>query len=210
MTDGPFVHIVDDDPDVLESLSLALTASGYACKTYDSGGAFLQQAAPTVGDCAIFDFKMPRIDGVGLLEEVARREWRLPVIVMTAFGDIPLAVRAVRAGAMDFVEKPCAVPALRWVIDRALAEAKKGISGHADIDDTARLNRLTVREREVFDLLAKGDTNKGVGRTLDISARTVETHRARVMEKLELRNLAELVRLAQRAATVEGMRDPAS
>jgi two-component system response regulator FixJ len=111
---------------------------------------------------------------------------------------------------MDFVEKPCAVPALRWVIDRALAEAKKGISGHADIDDTARLNRLTVREREVFDLLAKGDTNKGVGRTLDISARTVETHRARVMEKLELRNLAELVRLAQRAATVEGMRDPAS
>jgi len=210
MTDGPFVHIVDDDPDVLESLSLALTASGYACKTYDSGGDFLQRAAPAVGDCAIFDFQMPRIDGVGLLEEVARRDWRLPVIVMTAFGDIPLAVRAIRAGAMDFVEKPCAVPALRWVIDRALAEAKKGISGHADIDDTARLNRLTVREREVFDLLAKGDTNKGVGRTLDISARTVETHRARVMEKLELRNLAELVRLAQRAATVEGMRDPAS
>jgi two-component system response regulator FixJ len=131
------------------------------------------------------------------MEELFRRGIRVPVILMTGFGEVPLAVRAMKAGAVDFIEKPCRFAELQEAIGRALAiSTKEYIHGQIEGDAAQRLARLTQREREVFERLIVGDSNKAIARMLDISARTVEIHRARVMEKLEVKNLPELVRLS--------------
>lgn len=194
------VHIVDDDDGIRDSLSAMLQACGYRCQLHPSALSLLAADAKALTGCAILDVRMPGMDGLALQRELLRRDIRLPVIFMTGFADVPLAVSAMRAGAVDFVEKPCALPKLREVIDRALGTAATLPSGsQATGDLQMRFERLTSRERDVLNCVIAGHPNKITAYKLGISARTVEIHRARVMEKTQARSLSELVRMAMAA-----------
>jgi two-component system response regulator FixJ len=190
------VHIVDDDADVRLSLQTLLDVAGYRCLVFSSGEAFLSGREEAPRSCAIVDVRMPGMDGLVILSALARAGAKLPVIMMTGFGDVALAVRAMKAGAVDFLEKPFRFPDLTAAIDRALALTAP--AGDVPQTENGLLSRLTAREREVFERLVAGDSNNRIARTLNISARTVEIHRARVMEKLQVKNLPDLVRLALR------------
>lgn len=186
------IHVVDDDRDLRDSLKAMLEAAGFRCSVYESGRTFLE-AQPSAG-CALVDVRMPELDGLALLGELAARKNKLPVIMMTGFADVALAVKAMKAGAVDFVEKPTAPDVLLGAVKRALETAHA--SGAAQREAQARLDRLTQRELDVLKLLATGDPNKIVAHKLGISPRTVEIHRGRLMEKLNAESLADLVRLA--------------
>lgn len=192
----PTVHIVDDDEAVRDSVRALLESAGFACVTYASATGFLDAPGPAPG-CALIDVHMPEMDGLTLLRELAVRQREIAVIIMTGFGDVPLAVRAMKEGAIDFVEKPMARDALIDAVRRALGKAKQAQSTtdeeHAA---AARFARLTDRERDVLVLLVAGDANKIIAHKLGISPRTVEIHRGRLTEKTGVRSLAELVRLA--------------
>jgi two-component system response regulator FixJ len=192
MLDRGRVHVVDDDDDLRESLKALLDAAGFRCSNYASARAFLEAGATS--GCALVDVRMPEVDGLALLNELSSRKSRLPVIIMTGFADVPLAVRAMKAGAVDFVEKPTPPEVLIGAVRRALERAQA--SDAAQPEARARLDRLTDRETDVLKLLVVGDSNKVVAHKLGISSRTVEIHRARLMEKLEAAKLADLVRLA--------------
>jgi two-component system, LuxR family, response regulator FixJ len=191
------IHVVDDDAVVRESLRFLLEASGFAVQTHASAAALLDAAAGLVG-CVLTDVRMPAMDGLELQRQLNERGARLPVIIMTGQGDVPLAVRAMRAGAVDFLEKPLDDNLLLEAIHRALHESRR--LQEADAAAAAALGRLatlTPREREVLDLLVTGLSNKAVGNELGASPRTIEVHRARILEKLQARSLPELVRLMQ-------------
>ncbi|MGE5201285.1 MAG: response regulator FixJ [Acidobacteriota bacterium] len=189
------VHIVDDDEAVRDSLSALLESMGFTVATYDSAEAFL--AAPAAsGSCIVVDVRMPGMGGLELQEEIARRGSRIPVIVMTGHADVSLAVRAMKAGAFDFVEKPFDETALVGAIRRACdlgREVARSVAAGTALRE--RLALLTPREREVLDALVAGKANKIIAYELSISPRTVEIHRARVMEKMQARTLADLVRM---------------
>lgn len=190
------IFIVDDDEDVRVSLQTLLKAEGYAAETFESAKAFLASDAPARRGCLIADIRMPDMDGLALQEELVRRKAELPVIVVTGHGDVPLAVRAMKAGAVDFLEKPYDEAVLLASIRRALAAAEEASERAASLHEAeARIATLTEREREVLDLLTAGKANKVIAYELDISPRTVEIHRARVMEKMRAKSLAELVRM---------------
>lgn len=190
------IFIVDDDVDVRVSLQALLKAEGYAAETFESAMAFLASDAPARRGCLIADIRMPDMDGLALQEELVRRKAELPVIVVTGHGDVPLAVRAMKAGAVDFLEKPYDEAVLLASIRRALVAAEETSERAASLHEAeARIASLTEREREVLDLLAAGKANKVIAYELDISPRTVEIHRARVMEKMQAKSLAELVRM---------------
>jgi len=196
MAPVPAIFIVDDDEDVRVSLQTLLKAEGYAAETFESAMAFLASDAPTRRGCLIADIRMPDMDGLALQEELVRRKAELPVIIVTGHGDVPLAVRAMKAGAVDFLEKPYDEEVLLASIRRALAAAEEASERAASLHEAeARIASLTEREREVLDLLAAGKANKVIAYELDISPRTVEIHRARVMEKMRAKSLAELVRM---------------
>jgi two-component system response regulator FixJ len=196
LPDQPTVYVVDDDPDVRDSLRLLLEASNIKVETFDTAMTFLAQAhAPNA--CLVTDVRMPGMDGLALQEELARRKEALPVIVMTGHGDVPLAVKAMRAGAIDFLEKPFEEDALVTSVRRALEHRSASLSRSAAAQAAQQqLSLLTDRERQVLDLLVLGKPNKVIAYELDISPRTVEIHRARVMEKMQARSLADLVRVA--------------
>lgn len=195
MPSGTVVHIVDDDEAVRDSVKAVLGSAGYTCATYDSASAFLSHKANASG-CALVDIRMPEMDGLTLQQEMLARGMTIPVVFMTGFADVSLAVRAMKAGAIDFVEKPCPRDILLDAVKRAAEQAKasKGRDSFAT-DARAKLERLTQREREVLELLVAGDANKVVAHKLAISPRTVEIHRARLMEKLQVKSLADLVRI---------------
>jgi len=196
MASAAAIFIVDDDEAVRVSLQALLEAEGYAAETFASAKIFLASDAPSRRGCLIADIRMPDMDGLALQEELVRRKVALPVIVITGHGDVPLAVRAMKAGAVDFLEKPYDEAVLLAAIRRALAAAEEASARSASFQETeARLASLTEREREVLDLLAAGKPNKVIAYELDISPRTVEIHRARVMEKMQAKSLAELVRM---------------
>lgn len=190
------VHIVDDDDAVRDSVKASLESAGYSCATYASPESFLNNVENIAPGCALLDVRMPQMDGVTVLSELAARQCELPVIIMTGFADVPLAVKAMKAGAVDFVEKPCPREELIGAVERALSKAET-----AQVHDSEkksardRLDRLTPREHEVVTYLVAGDSNKAVAQKLGISPRTVEIHRGRLMEKMQVRSLAELVRL---------------
>lgn len=196
MSERPTIYVVDDDPDVRDSLRLLLEASDYDVRTFDSADTFLGE--PVVADaCLITDVRMPGMDGLALQEELSRRKNGLPVIVMTGHGDIPLAVRSMRAGAIDFLEKPFEEDVLVSSVKRALAHRSQTLNRSSAAQAALeQLSHLTERERQVLDLLVMGKPNKVIAYELEISPRTVEIHRARVMEKMQARSLADLVRVA--------------
>ena len=155
---------------------------------------FLASYKPDMRGCMLLDIRMPGTDGMGLLTKLASSKSQLRIIMMTGHGDVPTAVRAMRIGAFDFLEKPFTQDIIFKALERALEEVAKGAPA-APSDVRERLERLTPREREVMDLVVLGHANKVIAARLGISPRTVEIHRARVMEKMEVATLAELVRL---------------
>lgn len=191
------VYIVDDDPDIRDSLSMLLQASGYATQAFESATSFLASPAPDSVGCLIVDVQMPEMDGITLQRELVARRSPLQVIVMTGHADIPIAVGAMKAGAVDFLEKPFDEPVLLDSVRRALDRASTaGDQAKEARSAAARLALLTERERQVLDLIVAGKANKVIAHELSISPRTVEIHRARVMEKMDAGNLADLVRKA--------------
>lgn len=190
------VHIVDDDEALRESIAAMLAAGGYRAEGHASPGGFLASVDKLAPGCALVDIRMPELDGLALQQALKARGIAMPVIFMTGFGDVALAVAAMKNGALDFVEKPCPPAMLKAAIDRAFAVLDEGRSHQREAEEAHhRLARLTPRERDVLDCLVAGDLNKVAAHKLGISPRTVELHRARIMEKTGLRSLADLVRL---------------
>ena len=199
------IAVIDDDDAVRDSLGALLEAEGYAVTSYASGPAFLESLAEAPPACALVDVRMPGMDGLELQRRLADVAPSLPVIIITGHGDIAMAVRAIKAGAVDFVEKPFQDGTILDGIALALASREEVLSREARRRDIGRrLDRLTAREREVFERLARGLSNKAVARDLGISPRTVEVHRARVMEKLQAISLSHLVRMAMIAEVEMG------
>jgi len=196
MADAPLVHVVDDDAGVRDSLMVLLESAGLAVRAYDSAAAFLAVAAALDAGCVLTDVRMPNIDGLTMQRQLATLNPRLAVVVMTGHGDVPIAVEALKAGARDFLEKPFDEERLITVVTEALAASRRARDETGAVDAiTARIASLTPREREVLDRLAAGQPNKTIAYDLGTSPRTVEVQRARVMEKMNARSLAELVRM---------------
>jgi FixJ family two-component response regulator len=195
------VFLVDDEPSVRRALTRLLRAAGLEVTSFPSAEALLAEVSPAEKGpaCVVADLQMPGLTGLGLQDEMARRGLNLPVLVVTGHGDIRSTVRAMKGGAIDFLEKPVSESALLDGVGRALLR-------HRDLNDTrrqkelleARFERLTPREREVFALVASGLLNKQVGFELGTTEKTIKVHRARVMEKMEATSLADLVRMAGR------------
>ena len=198
MTEAHIVHLVDDDEAVRDSLTALLEAHGFTVRDFASAEAFLDVCPADASGCLLTDIRMPDMDGLTLQERVAASFPGLAVIVMTGHADVPLAVRAMKAGAVDFLEKPFPAAAIVDTIRRALAQAelRREKPPEANGEIRARLQTLTPREREVLDGLVAGLPNKTIAYDLGISPRTVEIHRARVMDKMRAKSLSELVRLA--------------
>lgn len=191
------ILIVDDDADVRDSLRALLESAGFDVLDFESAKAVLADDGLARGACLIADVRMPDMDGLALQEELVNRKIGLPVIIVTGHGDVPLAVRAMKAGAVNFIEKPFDDEVLLQSINQALALRKES-QGQASFAQTAaaRIALLTERERQVLECLVAGKANKVIAYELDISPRTVEIHRAHVMEKLQARSLSDVVRLA--------------
>lgn len=200
------IFIVDDDDAVRDSLELLLRSSGFeTIVAYASARDFLAEAAPMPGECLLLDVRMPDMDGLELQEELNRRGIKLPVIIMTGHGDVPISVRAMKAGAMDFIEKPFSDELLVDCVRRARRQAEEARREGAEVEDVRRrLQILTPREREVLQGMIAGQPNKLIAHALGISPRTVEIHRARVMDKMAARSLSALVRMALTAGIEAG------
>lgn len=191
------VFIIDDDAAVRDSLAMLLEAHGLAVQGFASAASFLEQLSAGQRGCALVDVRMPGMSGLELQTALKNRAIVLPLIVMTGFAEVPVAVQAMKAGAVDFIEKPFEDDIIVAAVERALSiDRARGPAAAGSADALARIARLTEREREVFELLALGEANKVVAQKLQISPRTVEVHRARIMEKIEARGLSDLVRLA--------------
>jgi two-component system response regulator FixJ len=194
LPDKAQVVVIDDDEAVLDSLEALLAAEGLSASTFNSARAFLEDREVGLPACLVTDVRMPDMDGLELLATLKRRGPLPPVIVITGHGDVPMAVRAMKLGARDFIEKPFDPDVLVAGIRDALMAPPEQRSGDAQI--SRRVGALTPREREVLEQLVIGRPNKAIARTLGISPRTVEIHRARVMEKMQADSLAQLVRMA--------------
>jgi two-component system response regulator FixJ len=196
MTLKPLVHIVDDEDEVRASLATLLEIHGFPTRTYESANEFLGIAAAGAG-CALVDLRMPGLDGLVLLEKMRESNIRIPVVMMTGFGEVATAVKAMKAGAADFLEKPLDVAELLTILDRLFAQVQVTVELEARKEQAqARLAKLTDREHEVFAGLVVGKINKAIALDLSISPRTVEIYRARIMGKLEASTLSDLIRLA--------------
>ncbi|HEX4192382.1 MAG TPA: response regulator FixJ [Stellaceae bacterium] len=191
------VYIIDDDDAVRDSLSVQLEATGYEVASFPSAIGFLEIAASLQPGCVISDVQMPDMDGMELQQRLNDMKLDFPVVIVTGHADVALAVRAMKAGAVDFIEKPFDEDAILNSVQHAQTRfAAQRASAQAGATAREKLGTLTPREREVFDEMVRGKQNKMIAYDLDISPRTVEVHRARVLEKLEARSLSELVRLA--------------
>ena len=195
------IYIVDDDEALRDSLVWMLESSGYTVSAFDSAEAFLAAYRETFSGCLVLDVRMQGMSGLELFEELGRRRCTLPVIFITGHGDVPMAVSALKKGAVDFIEKPFGDQEMLRLIAQCLEQERASRSKRKLEADTARrLEHLTQREREVLDLIIAGKLNKQIADVLGISIKTVEVHRARVMEKMGAHSLAELV---QHVVTVE-------
>lgn len=190
------VHVIDDDVDVRQSLAFLLSTAGLAVRVHDSATTFLRLLQDIQDGCVVTDIRMPGMDGLQLQKRLAELRPRLPVIVMTGHGDVPLAVQAMKAGAVDFIEKPFDDEVLLAAIRSALARHARDTEHESRVAAiTARLALLSEREREVLKGLVDGKPNKVIAYDLGISARTVEVYRANVMTKMQADSLSALVRM---------------
>ncbi|MEO8319205.1 MAG: response regulator FixJ [Bradyrhizobium sp.] len=204
MSQSGKVYVIDDDPAMRDSLDFLLGAVGFSVRLFDSAQSFLDELASLEAGCVLTDVRMPGIDGMELLRQLNSGARKLPVIVMTGHGDVPLAVEAMKLGALDFLEKPFEDDRLIGMIETALAQNETGSKSNAlTADMAARVASLTQRERQVMQGLITGQSNKTIARDYDISPRTVEVYRANVMTKMQANSLSELVRFAIRAGIVE-------
>ncbi|WP_303907953.1 response regulator transcription factor [Thiohalomonas denitrificans] len=195
-SEQPTVFIVDDDEAVRDSLSWLMSSVGLAAKSFSSARVFLDTYAPSRPGCVVLDIRMPGMSGLDLQEQIRKRGIELPLIFISGHADVPMAVRALKSGAFDFIEKPFNDQVLLECVQRAIEEDeehRRRWAAKADV--VGRLNLLTPREREVLDLVVEGASNKVISNSLGVSLKTVEAHRARVMEKLQAGSLSELVRL---------------
>ena len=196
MTQEPTVFIVDDDREVREALQLLMESVGLQARTFASAQDYLDDFDPDLPGCLVLDIRMRGMSGLELQEHLSREPLHPPVIIITGHGDVPMAVRAVKAGAVDFIEKPFNDQVLLDSVNRALeqdAEQRGRQSRLAEIRE--HLSRLTPREREVLDLVVDGKRNKVIAAELGISQSTVEAHRAKVMDKMAARSLSDLMRM---------------
>jgi FixJ family two-component response regulator len=194
------VHIVDDDPSFRTAMERRLTHAGYEVATYASAQHLLDDLpSESVRSCLLLDVRIPELSGPELQERLSELGSTLPIIFLTGHPDIPATVRAIKAGADDFLTKPVSSDDLLQAIERAIAhhEVTRGLKSKLDVV-RAHVAALTPRERQVFDLVIRGDTNKHVARALGCTERTIKAHRHRVMEKMQVRSLPELVSLAER------------
>lgn len=188
------IFIVDDDEALRDSLVWLLESSGYHVYAYESAEVFLDAYRCEMTGCLVLDVRMPGMSGLELFEELRRRHCTLPVIFITGHGDVPMAVAAVKRGAVDFIEKPFGDRDMLGLIEESLArERDSRRQRQLEAETARRLAELTQREREVLDLIIAGKLNKQIADLLGISIKTVEVHRARVMEKMGASSLAELV-----------------
>jgi two-component system response regulator FixJ len=197
MTDTFVVHIVDDDDAVRQSLAFLLSTAGIPVRVYESATAFVAALPKVQGGCLITDMRMPGMTGLELLAALRAKSVSMPAIVITGHGDIPLAVEAMKAGAVDFIEKPFE--------EEAILRAVRLAERHADMKSdrsedaaavAAKIAALSERERQVLDGLVAGNSNKVIAHNLGISPRTVEVYRAKLMAKMQAKSLSELVRMA--------------
>ncbi len=190
------VYIVDDDEVVRRSLSRLVESAHLCTQAFSDAPTFLEQARFDQVACLVVDLKMPGMSGLELLKELEARDIDLPAIVITAFGDIPQAVESLKTGALDFIQKPFNDEVLLGRISEALEKSRQNFTLRAEKERVQqRLKRLTPRETEVMQLLVLGSTSKEVGLQLNISRKTVDIHRSRIMHKLEADSIAQLVRM---------------
>ena len=205
------VHLVDDDEAIRRSASFMLRTSGFLVKTYASGVEFLGEAKEAAPGCVLLDVRMPEMDGLEVQAALKERGVLLPVVVMTGHGDVNVAVHAMKAGAVDFIEKPFEKASLLSAIEEGLARLEHAGRGRARADEAkVRLEALTPRELDVMKGLVRGHPNKTIAYDLGISPRTVEIHRANLMTKLEVASLSEALRIAFAAGLGESEDEPPS
>ena len=197
MSDKTVIHVVDDDPAMRDSLAFLLDVNGFASKTYESANTFLSGAAIDAPSCVVSDIRMPGMNGIELVRALKARGAACPVILITGHGDVALAVEAMKAGAVDFIEKPFDDAVLLGAIRVAL-ETHSSASGDnaAKKEAEGRLAELSPRERDVLQGLVAGKINKVIAHELNISPRTVEVYRANLMAKTGARSMSELMRIA--------------
>jgi len=198
------VYVIDDDDAMRDSLQFLLGTAGFDVTLFDSAQAFLDGFAGLAFGCVVSDVRMPGIDGIELLRRLRAMPRRLPVIIMTGHGDVPLAVEAMKLGAIDFLEKPFDDDLMIGMVEAALTRAEPEQRDEAITREIAsRVATLSPRERQVMDGLVAGLSNKAIAREYDISPRTIEVYRANVMTKMQAGNLSELVRFAIKAGIVK-------
>ncbi|MBR0811188.1 response regulator transcription factor FixJ [Bradyrhizobium diazoefficiens] len=200
MTTKGHVYVIDDDAAMRDSLNFLLDSAGFGVTLFDSAIAFLN-ALPGLGfGCVVSDVRMPGLDGIELLKRMKALQSAFPILIMTGHGDVPLAVEAMKLGAVDFLEKPFEDDRLTAMIESAIRQAEPAAKNEAVSQDVAaRVASLSPRERQVMEGLIAGLSNKLIAREYDISPRTIEVYRANVMTKMQAGSLSELVRLAMRA-----------
>jgi two-component system response regulator FixJ len=192
----PTIHVVDDDAAIRRSLELLLHSAGFGSALYETALDFLEIAPRLAEGCVLLDLRMPSIDGLELQALLNRLGCRLPIIVMTGQGEVQDAVRAMKAGAVDFIEKPFDDERLLGAIEQALMVSGRAARDREAAEAAERVATLSPRERQVLDLLMAGRPNKVVAYDLGLSVRTVEVHRARMLDRLGLHSFAEAIRLA--------------
>jgi RNA polymerase sigma factor (sigma-70 family) len=203
----PTVFVVDDDASIRRALRRLIESVGLEVETYASGLEFLGKMERHKPGCLLLDVRMPGLGGLELQERLAAERILLPVVFLTGHGDVPMTARAMKAGALDFIQKPFNEQELLEAVMRAIEEDGRRRAREAERDSVReRVNQLTPREREVFSLVASGKMNKEIAAEFGISEKTIKVHRARVMEKMGADSLAELVLLAQTAGLTEEAR----
>lgn len=191
------VFLVDDDEAIRHSASFMLRHAGYVVKTFPDGISFLEQVSEENSGCILLDVRMPGMDGLAVQNALNQRGINMPVIILTGHGDVPVAVEAMKGGAIEFLEKPYEKKALVSAIENAFALLdNQSADDKRSVEAKAKLTSLTPREMEVLERLVDGLTNKGVAQALSISPRTVEIHRAHMMEKLQADSLSSALRIA--------------
>lgn len=196
-SNSPLVHLVDDDAAVRRSVGFMLKTSGYQVESYESGLEILRVSGALMEGCILLDIRMPGMDGLEVLHMLQEKGVSLPVIIMTGHADVTLAVKALKLGAVDFIEKPFEKGALQSSLEEGFQRlSHKEITSERRKDAEVRLHALTPRERDVLNGLAQGFPNKTIAYDLGISPRTVEIHRANLMSKLGVRSLSEALRIA--------------